>query len=106
MRQTSPDTDYTPGGPKFGGWLIAGLVILSLLIAVDAGVSFRNTRQLYTDAGLVAHTNEVLDALDDVLSTMKDAETGERGFLLTGDERYLEPYHEAAPAGTSPILTR
>ena len=93
--QTPSASADTPGSPRFDKWLTAGLPILALLIAVDAGVSFRNTRQLYRDAGLVAHTNEVLDALDDLLSTMKDAETGERGFLLTGDERYLEPYREA-----------
>ena len=41
------------------------------------------------------HTLEVIDRLQGVLSTLKDAETGQRGFLLTGDEGYLEPYNEA-----------
>ena len=40
----------------------------------------------------VTHTHEVLVKLEHVLSLLKDAETGQRGFLLTGDERYLEPY--------------
>ena len=31
----------------------------------------------------------------DVLTTVQDAETGQRGFLLTGDDRYLAPYQEA-----------
>ena len=30
--------------------------------------------------------------LEALLSSVKDAETGQRGFLLTGEERYLEPY--------------
>ncbi len=34
----------------------------------------------------------VLQQVDDVLSTVKDTETGQRGYLLTGDESYLEPY--------------
>jgi PAS domain S-box-containing protein len=34
----------------------------------------------------------VLQQVEDFLSTLKDAETGQRGYLLTGDESYLEPY--------------
>ncbi len=91
----SPSPADTPGSPRFDKWLIAGLGIVALLMVVVAGVSLRNTRQLRSDTALVAHTNEVLGALDGLLSTMKDAETGERGFLITGDERYLEPYRHA-----------
>ena len=38
---------------------------------------------------------EVMDALEEVVSTMKDAQTGERGYILTGETRYLEPYNSA-----------
>jgi CHASE3 domain sensor protein len=37
-------------------------------------------------------------ALDDLLSTAKDAETGQRGYLLTEDPKYLEPYGAAKSA--------
>jgi PAS domain S-box-containing protein len=43
----------------------------------------------------VKHTHEVLTELETTLSTLKDAETGQRGYLLTGDEHYLEPYNQA-----------
>lgn len=43
----------------------------------------------------VKHTQEVLTELETTLSTMKDAETGQRGYLITGDESYLEPYKTA-----------
>jgi CHASE3 domain sensor protein len=43
----------------------------------------------------VSHTNEVLTRLEAVLSTLKDAETGQRGYLLAGEASYLEPYREA-----------
>jgi methyl-accepting chemotaxis protein len=43
----------------------------------------------------VAHTFEVLASLEELISRMKDAETGQRGFLLTGEQRYLQPYLEA-----------
>src|SRR5437867_6455449 len=34
----------------------------------------------------------VLQQLDDFLSLLKDTETGQRGYLLTGEEPYLQPY--------------
>ncbi|HMM75374.1 MAG TPA: PAS domain S-box protein [Gammaproteobacteria bacterium] len=43
----------------------------------------------------VSATHEGLVALKNVLSILQDAETGQRGFLLSGNERYLEPYLEA-----------
>lgn len=41
----------------------------------------------------VNHTHEVLYTTQSLLSAMKDTETGQRGFLLTQDSSYLEPYH-------------
>ena len=38
---------------------------------------------------------EVIAQLDQLLSTLTDAETGQRGFIITGDERYLQPYNDA-----------
>ncbi len=42
-----------------------------------------------------ASTRELLRELEGLLSTFKDAETGQRGYLITGDPRYLEPYEKA-----------
>jgi CHASE3 domain sensor protein len=76
------------------GMLIGIGLILALLVG-NAGLAYRNTRQLLDDAGWVAHTHEVLDLTGDVLRTVVDAETGQRGFLITGKENFLEPYHQA-----------
>jgi len=38
---------------------------------------------------------EVIIDLDEITSTVKDAETGQRGFIITGDERYLVPFNDA-----------
>src|ERR1700678_2919504 len=43
----------------------------------------------------VAHTRVEVDALHSYLTTIEDAETGQRGFLLTGNETYLAPYTAA-----------
>ncbi|MFZ2979728.1 MAG: CHASE3 domain-containing protein, partial [Sphingobium sp.] len=42
----------------------------------------------------IRRTHGVLTTLDDVLSAMLDAETGQRGYLLTGRDTYLDPYAE------------
>jgi signal transduction histidine kinase len=42
--------------------------------------------------GRVAHSRLILQKLEKVFSSVKDAETGQRGYLLTGREYYLEPY--------------
>jgi CHASE3 domain sensor protein len=55
-----------------------------LLLAVIGLVSYRNlARQAEADA-MVAHTQEVLAAAESLLSTLKDAETGQRGYLQGG----------------------
>ncbi|HZE97409.1 MAG TPA: PAS domain S-box protein [Planctomycetota bacterium] len=43
----------------------------------------------------LAYQRAVLLDFNRFLSSVKDAETGQRGYLLTGDERYLEPYRQA-----------
>lgn len=44
---------------------------------------------------LVIHTYEAIDTTKDVLIGLDDAETGQRGYLLSGDRRYLDPYEKA-----------
>ena len=48
-----------------------------------------------TAGNWVKHTSRVLTELEATLSIIKDAETGQRGYLLTGDKSYLEPYNQA-----------
>lgn len=77
------------------GFLLA-VVLISLL-----GVYLRKRAlefQQYREQ--VAHLRIEVDALQSYLSAVEDAETGQRGFLLTGNEKYLAPY-DAAKAGIS-----
>jgi PAS domain S-box-containing protein len=79
----------------FHAGLLTGFGLVVALLVVNAVVSFRNTRQLDEDSRWVAHTHEVLDALEEMLGTLRDAETGQRGYLLTGEDKYLAPYQDA-----------
>ena len=74
-----------------------GFAAATLAVFVIAFLSYRSYEQRAAGAALVAHTIEVDGELETLLSTFQDAETGQRGYLLTGgDERYLAPYENAA----------
>jgi len=73
-----------------------GLSVTMLLIV--GIVAYRSTDALVVNNHNVTHTHAVLEDLAHVLSIMKDAETGQRGFVVTGDEAYLEPYNSALAA--------
>jgi PAS domain S-box-containing protein len=69
---------------------IASLVLLALV-----SLSYRQW-DLYRRANAeAARSRETLIAIDNVLGTLVDAETGQRGFLLTGENGYLQPYNRA-----------
>ncbi|MDZ4686859.1 MAG: PAS domain S-box protein [Planctomycetaceae bacterium] len=74
-------------------WLILGAGIALILMLANVAVTFQNTRRLREDAQRVTHTHEVLTALENLLSLAKDAETGQRGYIITGDLKYQAPYH-------------
>ena len=79
----------------FDIWLVLGLGLIVAVLAISGSLAYWNTYRLDVDATWVAHTHEVMDLTDDVLRTLVDAETGERGFIITGKEAYLEPYNAA-----------
>jgi len=64
----------------------------ALLVALGAVISFSAFKQIEATAAARKHTFVVLSRADDLLSALRDAETGQRGFLLTGEESFLEPY--------------
>ncbi|MEG4815380.1 CHASE3 domain-containing protein [Microcoleus sp. K5-D4] len=75
--------------------ITAGIGMVVALLIFNAATSYRNTLKLIENERWVSHTHQVLTELEATLSTLKDAETGQRGYLLTGEQRYLEPYYSA-----------
>jgi len=69
--------------------LLAGAI---LLIALGAAASFSSFRLAEEATEARKHTRAVIVKADDLLSELIDAETGQRGYLLSGNEAYLEPY--------------
>ena len=74
--------------------LIIGFALLALTVLGSLWLADRQERSFEA----VRHTLEVQKRLGMILSRFQDAETGQRGYLLTGQIAYLEPY-EAALAG-------
>ncbi len=75
--------------------LFLGLIAVLLFFAASGFIAYSNTSTLKRNSELVASTHNTLLALNSILSTIKDAETGQRGFILTGDKNYLVPYNTA-----------
>jgi signal transduction histidine kinase/CHASE3 domain sensor protein len=69
-----------------------------LVVTLNAWVAYRAVETLTQSQFWVAHTWQVINAVERVLGSLKDAETGTRGYLLTGDDSYLAPYALAKAA--------
>ena len=72
--------------------IAASLIGVLLLIATVTFLSFWTFRQIEDAAEARKHALMVLSSGNELMSALVDAETGQRGFLLTGDEAFLEPY--------------
>jgi signal transduction histidine kinase/CHASE3 domain sensor protein len=70
------------------------LAVLVVLISVSL-MTYRNLDNYINEVKLVRHSSLVFRLVENVLSTVKDAETGHRGYQLTRDTTYLEPYHSS-----------
>jgi CHASE3 domain sensor protein len=73
-----------------------GLGLAVLIFSLTAVVSYRSMTKLSETAASVAHSYEVLEDIEALFSTLKDAETGQRGYIITGNEDFLEPYLAAS----------
>ncbi len=74
---------------RFEKIISALLLSAVLIVAGNAWLAFRAEQVLADSEFWVAHTWEVIAGLDHALGLVKDAETGARGFLITGDAHYL-----------------
>ena len=77
-------------------WAVAGLMAGIVFFVLSAAIAYFNIANMRASDNAIRKTHTVLNALDDMLSATLDAETGQRGYLLTGREAYLEPYFEGA----------
>ena len=79
----------------FKNKIVAGFGTALVILILVGVVSFRTMAQNSEDRVWVNHTHLVLEKLDAVLANLLDAETGHRGYIITSEETYLEPYNNA-----------
>ncbi len=84
-------------------WTVGRLLTVSFVLAVCGllivgGGSYRQIHSQVRDRAAVVRTEQVLNQVNGVLGLLTDAETGQRGFVITGQESYLAPYARSAPA--------
>jgi PAS domain S-box-containing protein len=75
-----------------------GAAVLILITLVIAGWAYLDWSRFRAANAEAARNRQILTSTERLLSLILDAETGQRGFLLTGDERYLDPYDRAVKA--------
>ncbi|MBV9993903.1 MAG: CHASE3 domain-containing protein [Caulobacteraceae bacterium] len=82
-------------GWTFGQRLAAGFGIGAATLLVVAALGFQTNSMLTQNTRSVTHTYQVQKTLTELTADIIDAETGERGYIITGDDDYLTPYRAA-----------
>ncbi|MCP4688129.1 MAG: hypothetical protein GY859_08770 [Desulfobacterales bacterium] len=72
--------------------IIGGSCITLILLVIVGVIGVRATRSLMESNQWVVHTYEVIAEAKQILSTAVDMETGMRGYLLAGEDGFLDPY--------------
>ena len=80
---------------NIGTKIMAGFAFARLMLVVIGIVTYVYSTKMKQTTERVAHNYKVIQAIDIELSNLKDAETGQRGYVITGIESYLEPFTNA-----------
>ena len=79
----------------FGRKVGAGFAVASLALVIIAVTGYRATRTLINNDDLVAHTHQVRRQISNLYNSLLDAETGQRGMVITNKPEFLAPYNKA-----------
>jgi signal transduction histidine kinase len=78
--------------------------MLLLVFLTNGFITFWNLRRLHGNAAEVEHLHDILSELKTLQIAMADAETGMRGFVITNDKQFLQPYSTAQSAVTQSLV--
>jgi signal transduction histidine kinase/CheY-like chemotaxis protein len=84
--------------------LVSFLIPITLMVAVSFSVH-ENSQSMVEDNHWVVHTHKAIARAQELLNLVVDMETGQRGYLITGDPAFLEPYHLALDVWRQKIQT-
>ena len=75
--------------------IAGGFGLASAILILIGVVSYQQTTMFIETSNQVRKTEEKINKLEELLSLIKDAETGQRGYIITGNKAYLQPYKTA-----------
>ncbi|MFI5218621.1 MAG: CHASE3 domain-containing protein, partial [Bacteroidia bacterium] len=75
--------------------ILVGLLSILIILCTLTFLSHRNSKRIISSAEAVDRSQEIKYHIEQVLAVATDLETGARGFVITGDEQYLEPVNNA-----------
>lgn len=76
-------------------FIFSSFAVCVVLLAILSWISYNKIKDSTSYATAVEHTHEVLRKSEELISILKDFETGQRGYLLTDEKVFLEPYYRA-----------
>jgi methyl-accepting chemotaxis protein len=79
----------------FGRKVGAGFAVTVVALVVIAVAGYRSAKSLIANDELVAHSHQVRRQLSELLVELVNAETGMRGFVITANDEFLDPYNTA-----------
>lgn len=77
--------------PRLQFAVVAGFIGILFVLLVVSAISYYTTIKMIEDAGWVTHTERAKTRLATLLSTTTDIETGARGFVISGEQDFLDP---------------
>ncbi|BAY39482.1 multi-sensor hybrid histidine kinase [Nostoc sp. NIES-2111] len=80
---------------KIGSKIGAGFTVSIVILSTIGFVSYQSIQELIAASQKERHTYQVLSQLAELNGLLSTAETGQRGYIITGEQRYLEPYEVA-----------
>lgn len=78
----------------FGKVLLSFIGALSVVLLI-ALLDLSSTQNLVVSYQKVEHSHKIINQLELIISLLKDGETGQRGYVITQNDLFLEPFHQA-----------
>ena len=71
-----------------------GFLVALLIFSAVGYLLFDKTNKLFDSVYKVVHIQDVVQKIDEIHSDLKDLESSQRGFVVSGIDKYLKPYYE------------
>ncbi len=80
---------------EFRDPVLRWFAVIAAIAILISGIAYRSIQDLIENSHLINATHEILETLSDTLASLGDISGGQRGYVLTGQEEFLAPYHVA-----------